>query len=815
MNTPDILLTDLRTALRRVAKTPLFAAIVIATLGLGIGAATALFNVVHSVLLRPLPYKDSERLALVWARTPPQDDDNAASYPEYEDWKQGASGFSDMAIWRGQSINYTGSGEPARFTGAFVTSNFLEMIGARMQLGRSFAAGEAEPRTGKPVALLSHALWVSQFASDPAVVGRAMNFNGAPYTIIGVVDQDMDPGRAPYNGWFMGTEVWLPIAAFPNARGLERGQSEMLVVGKLAPGVTVAAAQQSVNLVAERLEKAYPDTQAGRRAHVVPLSEQLVGDTRPALLMSLAAAIGVLLICCVNVANLLLTQTAARGRELATRTALGASALRLVRQQVTEGLLYGVCGGTLGVLIAYAGRGALVAMLPFPTGVAASPGLDRAVLGFCLVVSVCAGLLVSVVPALRLSKRSLARAIQSGSRSVAEGTVPRRTREALVIGELALSVALLVGAGLLLRSAHALRNVSPGFRADHVLTLQFRLPAAKYAEPAQIARFFDAAVEKVAALPGVRGAALARAVPYDGNGAPARPYGVEGQAERPVNELETAETNIVSPGYFATMEIPVLKGREFSRSDTTATLPAVIVSQTLAERSWPGADPLGRRIAFSKDGPWLTVVGVVGDVKHGDLTAPRRAQAYTAHAQDAKIFTGMVVRTETPPLAMAAAVRDAVWSIDRDQPMWRFRSMDWNLEEARRPAAAVATLAAVSAATAMLLSVLGLYGVLSYLVAQRTREIGVRMALGASRPNVLQLVLRRALLLAALGIALGVAGAFGWGRLLASLLFGVSAADPVTFAVVAALLLAIALVASYIPARRAASVDPAHALRWE
>ena len=809
----DALLQDLRTAARRVSKTPLFAAIVIATLALGIGASTSLFSVVHAVLLRPLPYPDAHRLMMVWAATGTAPE-SAASYPEYEDWRRDAQGFDALAAYRGQTVNFTGRGEPGRFVGAFVSSNLLDMLGARIQLGRGFAAEETDPATAKPVALLSNAVFHERFGADPAVVGSTLNLNGQPFTVVGVVGENMDPGRAPFDGWFMGTEVWLPIAYFPNAKGLERGQSEILVVGRLSPGVTPAVAQANVNLVAARLEKEFPEAQAGRRARVRPLVEQIVGDTRPALFMSLAAAMGVLIICCVNVANLLLAQTAARGREFATRTALGAGAGRLIRQQLTEGLVYGVLGGACGVLLAYAGRAWLVSILPFPTGVSPSVGMDAAVLGFCLTVSLLAGLLVSLVPAMRLTRGSLAQAIQVGSRSVAEGSVPRRTREWLVVGELALSLALLVGAGLLLRSAHALNRVSPGFQTDHLLTLQFRLPATKYAEPAQIAGFFDAALERVRSVPGVQAAALARTVPYAGNQAPERPFGAEGAPERPVNELPVAQMNIVSPEYFKTMGIPVRQGREFSRTDMIETIPAVVVNETLAARMWPGQDPLGRRIRF-KDSPWLTVVGVVGDVKHGDLMAPAKPQAYTTHAQDAKIFAELVVRTASDPLTYAAPVRAAIWAVDKDQPVWRVRSMDMSLEQAMRPARSVATLAAVSAGAALVLSVLGLYGVLSYLVGQRTREIGVRIALGAGRTNVLQLVLRHALGLAVAGVVLGLVIAIAWARLLRSLLFGIGPSDPFTFVSVASLLLVVAFVASYVPARRAASVDPAHALRWE
>lgn len=807
----DTLWQDLRTALRRTTKAPLFAAIVVATLALGIGASTALFTVVHAVLLRPLPYAHSERLAMVWSATS-SDPQAAASYPEYLDWKAGSRSFEDMAVYRGQSVNLTGRGDPERFTGAFVSSNMLPLIGARMMLGRGFVDGETDPSTAKPVALLSHALFRGRFGSDPKVVGSSITVNGRPVTVVGVVDENMDPGRAPFDGGFMGTEVWLPVAYFPNAKGLERGQSEMLVIGRLKPGVSTASAATDLGVVADRLAKAFPETQAGRTVRVVSLAEQIVGDVRPALLTALAAALGVLLVCCINVANLFLAQTASRARELATRAALGADAGRLVRQQLTEGVVYGLVGGVGGLLLAYPGRAALVSLLPFPTGVSSDSGLDAAVLAFCLAASSLAGILVSAIPASRLGRDRLTLATQ-GTRGIVESKAPRRQREWLVVGQLALSLALLVGAGLLVRSARALSQVHPGFRADHLLTLQFRLPATKYNEPAQIARFFEAAQEAIRAVPGVESAALARATPF-GNALPTRPFLAEGAPVTADSQLPTTQTNIVSPEYFKTMGIPLLRGREIAPTDSLQTTPVAVVNQVFANRVWPGQDPLGRRFSF-KDSPWVTIVGVVGDIKHGSLTAGPTPQAYTAHGQDPKIFTEVAVRTEGDPLAFAGAVRQAIWSVDRDQPVWRVRAMDRLLEEARQPARTTALLAAVSAGVALLLSVLGLYGVLSYLVGQRTREIGVRIALGASRRDVHGLVVRHALALAAGGVVLGLIAALAWGRVLRSLLFGVAPADPPTFVGVALLLIAVATLASYIPARRAAAVDPARALRWE
>ncbi len=810
----DTLLQDLRTAIRRMAKAPVFTAIVVGTLSIGIGASTALFSIVHAVLIRPLPYADSERLAIAWATTA-NDTELAASYPEHLDWRDGNQTFAGLAVYRGQSVNYTGGGEPDRFTGAFVSSNFLELLGARTILGRGFLPGEAEPSSAKPVALLAHALHESRFSADPNIVGRSITINGQPFTVVGVVGPEMDPGHAPFNGWFMGTEVWLPIAYFPNARGLERGQNEVLVVGRLKPGVPTEAAATDLGLVANRLAKAYPATHAGRGVRVVSLADQIVGDVRPILLTALAATLGVLIICCLNVTNLLLAQTASRAREIATRAALGAGSGRLIRQQLTEGVLFGVMGAALGMLIAHAGRAWLLTMLPFPTGIPSRSGLAVAALGFCFAVSTASGLLASVMPAARLGRGSLARSIVAGARGIADGSVPARTREWLVVGQLALSLALLAGAGLLLRSAHTLAKVTPGFRTDNLLTLQFRLPPSKYAEPAQIARFFEAARESVRTVPGVRDAALARSVPFGGNSPAERPFTVEGAPEVAPQQLPIAQANIVSPEYFKTMGMALLRGREFAVSDTMETTPAVVVSRVFADRAWPGQDALGRRIRFDGDSKWLTVIGMVADIKHGDLTARPMPQAYTAHLQDPKIFSELAVRTSGDPLALAGAVRQAIWSVDRDQPVWRVRAMDQLLDEAKRPARSTAILAAASAGTALVLAVLGLYGVLSYLVWQRTREIGVRIALGASRRDVQGLVVRHALALAGGGVVLGVIVALAWARVLRGLLFGIEAADPATFLAVALLLVWVAALASYIPARRAASVDPARALRWE
>ena len=808
----DTLGQDIRYALRALAQQRAFAIVAVLTIALGVGANTAIFSVVNAMLLQPLPYPAADRLVVLWTTT--GSGNNAVAWPEYLDWRAQSHAFEEMGVWRGQSVTLTGADtEPDRASGAFVTASFFDVVGAQARLGRTFRPEETEPTTTQPVTVISHGLWTRRFGADPGILGRTLVLNGQPRTVIGVVGPEFEGGRAPFDGWFMGTEVWLPVADFPNANGLARGQSELLVAARLRPHTTVAAAQADLSLVARHLEQAYPDTHARRAVVVMPLHEQLVADVRPALLILLGAVGLVLLIACANVANLLLARASHRQRELALRSALGAGRRRLVAQLLTESMVLALAAGVLGAALgSFALRG-LVALVPASAGLPANLGIDRTVLAFTAGLSLLTGMVFGLLPAWQASRPDLVAVLREGGRSVG-GAARRRFRDGLVVAEIALSLVLLVGAGLLLRSVSALQGADPGFRTDRLLTMEFRLPPARYPQPAQMAAFFRAILERMRAVPGVESVALVRAVPFSGNGGSSL-YEIEGAAPAPPGREPRTQTNIVSPGYFRTMGIPILRGRDVEERDTADATPVAVVSATFARTAWPGQDALGKRVRFKGNDRWWTVVGVAGDVKHGSFTDAPAPQAYTPHEQDPKIFACVVARTTGDPMAAADGIRRAIWSVDAQQPVWKVRSMEALLARARGPTRALSILIAMFAAVALVLAAVGIYGVMTYLVAQRTREIGIRMALGASAHTVVAMVVGRGLALTLAATVLGIAGAAALTRTLATLLFGVGPLDPLTFVAAAAVLGGVALLACWLPARRAARVDPVVALAEE
>jgi putative ABC transport system permease protein len=810
----DTLAQDLRYAVRSLVRVPGFTVVAVLTLALGIGGNAAIFSAVNAVLLKPLPFPGADRLVIVWGRNAAGQ--SVASWPEFEDWRAQTQSFDALSVWRPQSVNFTGSGEPERLVGAFVSGSLFPMLGASPQLGRVFEPAETEPASVRPVVVLSQGLWRRRFGGDRGILGRSLVLNGQPLAVIGVMGPEMEPGRAPFDAYFMGTDAWIPAPYFPNANSLQRGQTEWLVAGRLRTGVTRAQAQADVEVVARRLEQAYPDTHAGRTAFVKPLQEDLVEGVRPALLVLLGAVGLVLLIACGNVANLLLARASNRQREIAVRSALGAGRRRIARQLLTESLLLAVAGGTCGLAVAYGGVRALVWLLAQSGRTALLPadvGLDALVVAFTAGVSILTGLLFGALPALQASRPDLGAVLKEGRGSGA-GVSRRRFRDALVVWEVALSMVLLIGAGLLLKTALALHRTHPGFRTDRLLTWEFRLPPSKYREPEQIATFYRHVLERLRAVPGVESADLVRAIPFSGN-AGGEQYVVEGREEPPAGKEPRAQSNIVSTGYFHTMGIPLLSGRVFDDHDRADKPPVVVINATMAGQVWPGENPVGRRLRFKGRDGWATVIGVVGDVKHTGLDQQPVAQVYSTHDQDPRIFACLVARTKGDPLAMAGALRQAFWSVDPEQPVWKVRSMEDLMRGSRGSAQAMATLVGVFAGVSVILAAVGLYGVMSYAVSARTREIGIRMALGARSREVMRLVVGRGLALTAVAVVVGVAGAAALSRLLASLLFGVTATDAVTFAAAAGLMVAVSFLASYLPARRAARVDPLSALAEE
>jgi putative ABC transport system permease protein len=799
------LLKDVRFAARTLWKRPGFTVVAVLTLALGVGANTAIFSVVNGVLFKPLPLKEAERLVLVYETTPTQPR-SYVSVPNLEDYRAGTRSFESFATYVPQSVNLTGGGEPERVVGAFVPSGFFKTVGVEPAVGRAFLPEDDVQGAGL-VAVLGHETWQKRFGADPSAVGKSLVLNGEPYQIVGVMPEGFGyPISAP--------DVLLPAQKWPNYE-VARSAHNCWVVGRLRPGVTREAAEEELRAVARRLEEAYPEDNRGRGVQLVGLHESVVEDIRPALLILLVAVGFILLIACANIANLLLARGAARQKEMALRSALGASRGRLLRQLLTESVLLALAGGFVGLLLAQWGVDALLALnpaeLPAPEGVR----LDASVLTFSLGLSAVAGFVFGVVPALQLSKADLGAALKEGGRGAGEGSQRTRLRGVFVVSQVALSLVLLVGAGLLLNSFYRLLNVSPGFDPRNLLTMEYRLPRNRYPEREQQWRFHREVAERVARVPGVESAAIIRGLPFSGNGGSVT-YVIPDRPAPPRGQEPKALENAIDPNYLRTVGLPLLRGRNFDERDTLETAPVVLVNRLMAEQLWPGEDPLGKQLQFPEAKVTASVVGVVGDAKQYDIGEPQRPQVYTPYAQNPHIFGTLVVRAQgVEPLSLTRSVKEAVWSVDPEQPVWKVRTVEHLLSVNVADRRFVLWLMTCFAGLAVLLTALGIYGVVSYTVAQRTHEIGIRMALGAERRDVLRMVLGRGMKLALAGVGAGLAVAFGVTRLMTGLLYGVSAADPLTYAAVALLLAFVALVACYIPARRATKVDPLVALRYE
>ena len=804
----DALRQDLRFAFRALGARPAFTLVAVLTLALGIGATTAIFSVVNAVLLRPLPWPNADRLVLIWGTRGPVKQ-NGVVFLDYIDWKTMSRSFDALAVMRGQSVNLTGGDQPERVTGSFVTSNFFSLLGATPERGRFFTREETEVGTKQPVAVITDDFWRMHFGSRPDMIGRTLILNGLPFTVVGITRPETS---AP-----LGTpDVWMPIGYYPNKGDLvERGRPGVLVVGRLKAHVSAAKAQADLDAVTAHIAASYPATNAGIGANVTSLSDQIVGPVRAPMLIVFVAVGIVLLIACANVANLQLARAASRRRELSVRTALGAGRRRLVRQLLTENLVLSIIGGTLGIALAKWAVTALAAELTSSVPVQGNITLDGFVLFFAIVVTLGAGILFGGAPAWQYSRADVrdALTVRSGNGVPQAGRFG--IRGALVAVQMALSVVLLVSAGLLMRTLVAISRVEPGFDPAHTLTLQFRLPTSKYSSDAMIADMFTRTLDEIRRVPGVENAALVRATPLNGNGE-SYPYFL---ADKPIADPQaapTAQLNVVSPGYFATMHIQRFAGRDFTLDDRAGGAPVAIVNDQLARRAWPNESAIGKRIRLGGDeAPWATIIGVVGTVKHFRLAEDPLDQAYVSYQQRPLIFTEAVVRATRDAGGIANAVRAAIWRVDREQPVWRVRTLDRVLDEARNGSRLTVWLMASFASLALVLAAIGVYGVMSYTVARRTQEVGIRIALGARSGQVLGMVIRDGMKVITVSLIAGLASAAAATRLLASQLFGVSAADPLTFAAVPIVLAIVALVACYLPARRASRVDPIVALRAE
>ena len=800
------LIQDIRFAWRLMRRNPAFTCIVVLTLALGIGANTALFSVVHAVFLRPLPYPNPDRLVLLWG-TAPNIPKEEASLPDYTDWKAQSRSFDGMAAVRFTNANINGEGEPERVVGARVSHDFFKVLGVVPALGRDFTS--AEDRTGaERVAILSHALWKRRFAGDESVIGKPVRVNEEAYSIVGVMPAGF---RLPT----VDAAVYVPLATDPATTG--RRNDSYLVLARLKKGAAIESAQAEMTGIARRLEQQYPPTNTGWTVLVAPMLEDIVGEYRLALGLLFAAVTCVLLIACANVANLLLARATSRHREMAIRAALGAGRLGLIRQLLVESCLLAFAAGTLGLGIAVWGKEALLKLSPVAVPRMDEASLDASVLIFTLGIALVTGIVFGLAPALRAVPAAQHHALQEAGRGIA-GDTRGRLRGLLVVSQLGLALVLLVGTGLAIRSfAHA-RQVAPGFDTGPALTARVTLPTARYADDAAIVQFYARLKERLAALPGVRGIAFANALPIAGGG-PFWSFTIEGAPDPGPGNSPDANVRIVDHDYLALMGVPLRAGRLPAASDRDGAAGVLVVNETLARETWRGASPLGKRISFGPDAQgnpiWREVVGVVGDVKHEGLEQAEVRAVYVPLSQLATRSAAVVLRAGSSPETLTAALRAAVRQIDPSLAVYSVRTLDDIVRVSLQPRRFTMLLLGFFGLVGLVLAGLGIYSVLSYAVSQRRHEIGVRMALGAARADVIRMVVRQGMTLTGIGLALGTAVALGALSLASSLLFEVRAFDPLTFVCGLLLLGAISLAACLVPAARAAGVDPMVALRHD
>ncbi len=808
------LLQDLRFAIRTLVKKPGFALVAIMTLALGIGANTAIFSVVNSILLRPLAYKDPDRLVVINHNYQKINLKASVSAYGYTYYRDNLKSFESIAALTGNSFNLTEGGDPERLVGALVTANLFRTLGADVSRGRLFSADENQIGKEK-VVLLSDALWQRRFGANPDILNRTITLNGESYTVVGIMPPDFQFGRE------IGPKVdlWAPIAFKPDQLTPDSLTFEFLfVVARLKDGVTIDQAQAEMDTIAANLRQQYF---SGADSTVWGLSlqyfrELVVGEIKTALWILLGAVGLVLLIACANVANLLLARAADRRKEIAIRTALGAGRWRVVRQLLTESTVLSVAGGLLGLGIATWGVSALVKLNEDRIPRAYEIGIDWWVLGFTLLVSVLTGILFGLAPALQISKTDLHETLKEGGRT-GVGVARGRMRSALVVIEMAVALVLLVGSGLLIRSFWRLQQINPGFVPQNTLSFSISLPDTKYSEPAQAVTFFQQALEKIRALPGVVSAGAVSILPMSGNNSSGS-FRIEGRVVAPGQSLPHGDRWAATTDYFTTMKIKLVRGRFFDDRDTADSAGAAIIDETMARKYWPNEDPLGKRISYEggqANPRWREIVGIVGHVKHRGLEGESRVQYYIPHPQRQSTNMNVVIRTQGEPTALTGSVRAAIRSIDRDLPLFRVRTMEELVTNSMAQRRFLLWLFVIFAGLALVLAAIGLYGVMSYSTMQRSHEIGIRMALGAQARDVLKMVLKQGMALALVGVAVGVAGAFALTRLMANLLYDVKATDPLTFLTIAVVLAAIALLACFVPARRATKVDPMVALRYE
>jgi putative ABC transport system permease protein len=800
----DSLIKDIRYGLRSLLKRPAFTAIALVALALGIGANTAIFSLVNAVVLRPLPFPESDRLVWMWGNIRNGGNRASVSPLDFLDYRSQNKTFAHFAASGSlpAAVNITGNGDPERLPASLVTGNFFDAFGIAPALGRGFTLDNE--KTGQDgVVVLSYALWQRRFAGDPGIIDKKIVLDGKPVQVIGVMGRDVTLPQA--------ADLWVPMT-FDSPDMLQRKAHFLRPIGRLKRGVSMAQAQADLDVIAAQLEQQFPDTNTGWNLRLVSLREQLVGSSRTYVFILFGAVGLVLLIACANVANLLLVRAAARQKEIALRTALGASRPRIMRQMITESVLLAIMGGALGVLLAKWGVDLLVSFSQDTLPRSVPVRVDATVLLFTFLISLVTGLLFGLAPAFRTLQVNLIDSLKEGVRGAGENALRNRTRSLLVVFESAIAVMLLIGAGLLVRSLIALQNVNPGFDSNNVLTFRLDLQRNKYDTPEKVANFLTEFQTRAGNLPGVQTVGFITELPMSGQ-LNDLPFTVEGRPAVPANQGFGADFRRINQNYFSALRIPLLRGRNFTEQEVRQGDNVVIVSQQLVDTVFPNEEPLGKRLISGMSDVRFEIIGVVGDIRHYTLGGTPVATMYFPTLQPRS--TNVVIRTTTDPMSIAGGVRGVVHEMDPDQPIARVQPMTAWVDASVSTQRYRTTLLALFAALAMVLAATGIYGVMSYTVAQRTHEIGVRMALGARQRDVLKLVVRQGMLLALVGVGLGLIGAFALTRVMATLLFQVTAKDPITFAVVAVLLIAVAFVACFVPALRATKVDPLVALRYE
>jgi putative ABC transport system permease protein len=812
------LMQDLRYAMRQLRKAPGFAAVAVITLALGIGANTAIFSVVNGVLLRPLPFKSADRLVRIWhvppAKSFPGMKTFSVSAANYIDWQKQNDVFEKMAIYSYHGFTLTGGDKPEQLDGTAVSADFFSTLGVQPEIGRALSPDEDQLGHAN-VVVLSHRLWQEHFGSNRDIVGRNITLDGGTYLVAGVMPASF---RIPDYA-----QMWTPMAWTDKQKAV-RGEHHYSVVARLKPGIDVKQAQSEMNTISNRLEQAYPEDDKGWGALVTPLHDDLVSDVRPALLVLLGAVGFILLIACVNVANLSLARTFSRQKEIAIRTALGASSARVVRQILSENVVLAMLGGALGLTYAHFGIRLIMAFLAGKLPQSMSAGIDIKVLAFTAVISVVTGVLAGILPALHLSRGNVNQALKQGLGRTDSDSGGNRMRSTLVIVEVSLSLVLLIGAGLMIRSFQFLRQVNPGFESHGVLTLNAAVSREKFSTPLQQVSFYERVLERVRALPGVVSAGVVDDVPLDGNGSH-QPIAIEGQPVVPMAEQPEVDVRMASAGYMSSLRIPILRGRDFDSTDVASRPATILISASLARQFWPNENPIGKHITLTfLPGVTREIVGVVGDVKLDglDQTRPPAAlympldQLSPPSKADWQSFPmSVVVRSNGNPASLAPAVTNVIHEIDRDIPVRDVLTMDELVTTSLSQPRFNLLLMGAFAALAVLLAAIGIYSVLSYSVRRRVQEIGIRLALGARLSDVLRMIVVEGMKPTLLGVTLGIIGALVLARVMSTLVYGIKPTDPITFLAVAVLLALVALFATIVPAYRAAKVDPMVALRYE